>query len=87
MTDEYFTAVTTFNLSWDELVSMGRNSLAYSFVQPDVKETLIADYDRDIAAFEARYGTGSVSDALAQVKTVAPVSYGHARRTWGLEFQ
>ncbi len=87
MTDEYVTAVTTFNLSWDELVSMGRNSLAYSFVQPDVKEKLIADYDRDIAAFEARYGTGSVADALAQLEKVAPVSYGYARRTWGLEFQ
>ena len=28
LTDEYYTAVTAFNLSWNELVSLGRNSLS-----------------------------------------------------------
>jgi len=32
MTDEYYTAVTTFHLSWDEIVQLGRNSLVFSFV-------------------------------------------------------
>ncbi len=87
MTDEYFTAVSTFNLSWDELVTMGRNSLAFSFVQPDVKARLLADYDRSIRDFEAAYGDGSVADALSRLSEVTPVAYGYARRTWGLTFE
>src|SRR5258708_360008 len=45
MTDEYFTAVTNFNLTWQELVELGRNSLQYSFVQEPVKAKLLAEYD------------------------------------------
>ncbi|HEY0944401.1 MAG TPA: hypothetical protein VGD81_04010 [Opitutaceae bacterium] len=86
MTDEYYTAVTTFNLSWDEMVTLGRNSLAYSFAQPDVKARLLADYDARVAAFEARYGGGSVADALARLAAVKPVAYGYAKRTWGFAF-
>jgi len=86
LTDEYFTAVTTFNLSWDEIVTMGRNSLAFSFAQPDVKARLLADYDRDVSAFEAKYGSETVAQALASVRSVRPVSYDYARRTWGLSF-
>lgn len=84
MTDEYYTAVTTFNLSWDELVQLGRNSLAYSFVQPDVKARLLADYEREIAAFEARY---LADDSLGQLAGVKPVTYGYGKRTWGFEFK
>lgn len=83
LTDEYYTAVTTFNLSWDEIVQLGRNSLAFSFVQPEVKAKLLADYEAAVSAFEARCATGDLSAALAGVK---PVSYGYAKRTWGLEF-
>jgi adenosine deaminase CECR1 len=83
LTDEYYTAVTNFNLSWDELVQMGRNSLAFSFAQPDVKAKLLADYDAAIAAFEAKYAP---ADSLAQLKSVKPVTYGYAKRTWNLTF-
>ncbi|MFO1446850.1 MAG: hypothetical protein U1F61_01635 [Opitutaceae bacterium] len=86
MTDEYFTAVTTFNLSWDELVQLGRNSLAFSFAQPEVKAALLADYDARLAAFVARYQNGTVTEALARLSSVRPVTYGYARRTWGLSF-
>lgn len=88
LTDEYYTAVTTFNLSWDELVTIGRNSLAYSFVQPAEKARLLADYDARVAAFEARYGTAAptVEAALAALTQIKPVTYGYARRTWGLSF-
>ncbi len=84
MTDEYYTAVTTFNLSWDEVVQLGRNSLAFSFVQPEVKARLLADYERDVAAFEAKY---LPDDSLKQLASVHPVTYGYAKRTWGLEFK
>ncbi|HEX2862666.1 MAG TPA: hypothetical protein VHN79_13550, partial [Lacunisphaera sp.] len=49
LTDEYFTAVTTYNLSWDELVQLGRNSLAFSFAPPQVKTKLLADYENAVA--------------------------------------
>lgn len=83
LTDEYYTAVTTFNLSWDEIVHLGRNSLAYSFAQPEVKAKLLADYDRAVAAFEAKFAT---ADSLTQLAAVKPVTYGYAKRTWGFEF-
>jgi adenosine deaminase CECR1 len=83
LTDEYYTAVTTFNLSWDEIVELGRNSLAYSFVQPEVKAKLLADYDGAVAAFEARY---QPAGALGQLAAVKPMAYGYAQRTWGIAF-
>ncbi len=81
LTDEYYTAVTNFNLSWDELIAMGRNSITYSFAQPEVKAKLLADYDAAVAAFEAKY-----ADNLAALKAVKPVTYGYAKRTWDLAF-
>ncbi|HVU23642.1 MAG TPA: hypothetical protein VHE13_05910 [Opitutus sp.] len=89
LTDEYFTAVTTFNLSWDELVAIGRNSLAFSFVQPEVKRKLLAAYATRVAAFEQKYGADAsptLADALEKLAAVHPVAYGYAKRTWGLTF-
>jgi adenosine deaminase CECR1 len=83
LTDEYYAGVTTFNLSWDELVQMGRNSLSFSFVQPEVKAKLLADYEAAVAAFEAKFAP---ADSLAQLKAVKPVTYGYAKRTWGMTF-
>ncbi len=86
-TDEYFTAVKTFDLSWSEIVELGRNSLAYSFVQPEVKAKLLVDYARRITTFEETYGEGRLADALAKLAEVQPVTYGYSKRTWGLEFR
>ena len=87
LTDEYFTAVTLFHLSWDEMVALGRNSLAFAFVQPEVKAKLLADYDARVTAFEQAYGAGSVDDVLARLASVHPATYTYAQRTWGLEFK
>jgi adenosine deaminase CECR1 len=87
LTDEYFTAVKTFRLSWGELVALGRNSLAFSFAQPEVKARLLADYDARLAAFEKKYGAGTIADALAQLAAVTPVTYGYTQRTWGIAFR
>jgi adenosine deaminase CECR1 len=86
MTDEYMTAVTLFHLSWQEILAMGRDSIERSFAQPAVKAQLRERYDRAIEQFESRYGAGSVDDALRALGEVKPVSYGYARRTWGLSF-
>ena len=80
MTDEYMTAVTEFDLTWDELVQCGRNSLKWSFAEPALKEKLLADFDRDIKAFETTLG----SDWSAALKSKKPVSYGFAQRRWGI---
>ncbi len=86
LTDEYYTAVTTFRLSWPEVVQLGRNSLTHAFVQPAVKAKLLADYEARVAAFEQNYGAGTTRDTLAKLETVKPITYGYAQRTWGLEF-
>jgi len=86
LTDEYYTAVTTFHLSWAEIVAMGRDSLARSFVQPDVKARLLAAFDARLGQYEQRYGAPAVPDALAALAQVKPVTYGYGRRTFGLAF-
>jgi adenosine deaminase CECR1 len=83
LTDEYYTAVTLFNLSWDEVVAIGRNSLSYSFAQPDVKARMLADYDRAVAAFAAKYAP---ADSLKHLAAVKPVTYGYGKRNWGFSF-
>ena len=83
MTDEYYTAVTTYNLSWEEVVTLGRSSLTYSFVQSDVKAKLLADYERAVAEFAAKY---LPADSLAQLASVKPVAYGYAKRNWQFPF-
>jgi adenosine deaminase CECR1 len=86
LTDEYFTAVTLFHLSWAEILQMGNDSLGRSFAQPEVKARLLADYYRRVAAFESRYGADTVEGALGALVSVKPVTYGYAKRTWGFDF-
>jgi len=83
LTDEYYTAVTQYNLSWDEVVQLGRNSLAFSFAQPELKSRLLDNYDQAVVAFEAKY---AAKDSLAKLAAVKPVTYGYAQRTWGFKF-
>lgn len=82
LTDEYFTAVRTFNLSWDEIVEMGRNSLAYSFAEPALKDTLLAQYAERIRAFESKLASGGWRGI---VRDSRPEPSGYARRNFGLD--
>jgi adenosine deaminase CECR1 len=52
MTDEFFVAVSEFNLSWDEVKTLSRNSLQYSFLAPRLKQTLLQELDNRIDRFE-----------------------------------
>jgi len=81
--DEYYTAVKTFNLTWGEIVQMGRDSLVFSFAQPDVKERMLRDYDTAIRKFEKKYGRTDWSSALGDVR---PVSSGYAGRNFQISF-
>tara|TARA_R110002167_G_scaffold103139_1_gene267048 strand:+ start:2720 stop:4216 length:1497 start_codon:yes stop_codon:yes gene_type:complete len=51
MTDEYYVAVKQFNLSWQELIKLGENSLQYSFVDEKTKQRLLAQYDARLEKF------------------------------------
>ena len=51
MTDEYFVAVKEFNLSWEELTQLGRNSLQHSFLDEPTKQQLLAAYDKRVQTF------------------------------------
>ena len=52
MTDEFYVAVKEFNLSWDEVKQLSRNSLQHAFVSADVKQDLLSNYEKKISNFE-----------------------------------
>ena len=79
MTDEYFTAVTTFRLSWSEIVQLGRNSLTFSFADPELKKQMLNEYDGAVEKFEKRFSSGDWKTQLPK-----PLVSGYAGRTWGI---
>ena len=83
MTDEFFVAVREFNLSWTEIVQMGRDSLAHSFVDEPTKNRLLAEYDKRIAVFMGQFqksGWGSL-------KGVKPVTYSFICKHYSVCFK
>ena len=52
MTDEFFVAIKEFNLTWEEIKQLSRNSLKFAFVHEKKKTTLIDLYERNIEKFE-----------------------------------
>ena len=52
MTDEFFVAVKEFNLSWDEIRQLSRNSLRYAFLPEAEKRRLLQTLDSRLADFE-----------------------------------
>lgn len=77
MTDEYFHAVTLFRLTWDEIRQIGRASLTHSFAPEALKQQMLAEYDRDVAAFEQRFAAG---DWRAELTKTPPTPSGYALR-------
>lgn len=78
MTDEFFVAVTEFNLSWDEIKLLSRNSLSHAFVSPAVKQKLLDNYDTKIARFEKRMEKSGVAilDAMPETRSFVCKRYG-----------
>jgi adenosine deaminase CECR1 len=77
MTDEWFTAVKEFHLSWGEVEKLGRYSLEFAFVSDEVKQKLLEGYESELAEFEAEYGGGDWRQKAALVP-LRPS--GYARR-------
>lgn len=76
LTDEYYIAVRHFDLAWDEVVRIGRNSLEHSFALPEVKAAMLERYDRRVREFAQKYQ----GDWKAQLSGVRPFVSGYARR-------
>ncbi len=77
MTDEYMHAVKLFRLTWDEVKELGRNSLIYSFAQPDLKQAMFSSYEADLKDFEKRFNTDNWAMLLDAIK---PSTSGYASR-------
>jgi adenosine deaminase CECR1 len=84
MSDEYYVAVTEFDLSWPEIVKIGRNSLEHAFAPEDVKDEMLEAYDNDVVAFERKY---SRNDWRAALRRVRPETYTYAERYLGIAFK
>jgi adenosine deaminase CECR1 len=69
MTDEFYVAVTEFNLSWNEVKRLSENSLRYAFVDKTVKNDLLETFQRRISKFEE---TASKSGAVGFNAQSAP---------------
>jgi adenosine deaminase CECR1 len=72
LTDEYFEAIRNFNLTWDEVVAIGRNSLQHAFAELSLKKKLLSDFESAISRFEQ-------SESWRQAK---PVISGYARENF-----
>ncbi|TYK66653.1 adenosine deaminase family protein [Colwellia echini] len=70
LTDEFFVAVKEFNLSWAELNTLGENSIKYSFLDQQTKNTLLNEYQEKMAKFEQQVSTSGIKNI-----TTTPVSY------------
>jgi adenosine deaminase CECR1 len=62
MTDEFYVAVKEFDLSWDEVKLLSRNSLRHAFVRADLKQELLQNYDDRIASFERNLSRNGVAN-------------------------
>ncbi len=59
LTDEFFVAVKEFDLSWDEVKTLSRNSLAFAFLDAELKNSLLDEFNAEISRFETslqKYG-------------------------------
>ena len=65
MTDEFYVAVTEFNLSWEEIRRLSENSIRYSFLPEDEKARLLDVYRERISRFEKRFQARGLQDLTA----------------------
>jgi len=80
LTDEYFTAVKEFNLTWDELHKMGNDGLTHSFLAPDDKKAELVRFNKAWSRFEKQVKRGP----KAYAKSVEPVAYSYACKAFEL---
>ena len=52
MSNEFCLAAKYFNLSWEEIKQLARNSLIYSFAPRAIRRELVEKWDKEIVIFE-----------------------------------
>jgi len=77
LTDEYYLAVTTFGLRWDEVKRIGRNSLIFSFADDAVKNDLLRDYESALRDIEFKYGRSDWPPSIAALPDSKFSGYAH----------
>ena len=80
LTDEFFVAVREYGLTWAELRALGRNSLAFSFLDQPSKSRLLAEYERRMDEF----ATDFQRRGPALLDDVQPLRRGFVCRRYGL---
>ena len=68
LTDEFFVAVREFDLSWEEVKILSRNSLQYAFLPASEKNALLQDF----AVRINRYERGIGKDGVTSVGSLPP---------------
>ena len=81
LTDEYFVAIALFDLTWAEVVQIGRWSLEFSFAEEPLKKQLLGRYDANVSRFEQEYSATGWRDRLS---TVRPKPSGSTTRVMKL---
>ena len=69
MTDEYFVAVTEFDLSWIEIKLLLTNSIKYSFLKDELKNQLLQKLNTRLTAFENKVKIQGLSSFGTMPKT------------------
>ncbi len=62
MTDEFYVAVKEFNLTWDEIKLLSRNSLQHAFVSPAIRLALLEQYNDRVEKFERSMNKNDVAN-------------------------
>ncbi len=52
MSNEFCLAALYFDLSWEDIKQLARNSLKYSFATPTTRRNLVENWDKEISIFE-----------------------------------
>ncbi|GGA72917.1 hypothetical protein GCM10011369_13320 [Neiella marina] len=80
ITDEFFVAVKEFNLSWDELTQLSRNSISYAFIDENNKAGLLNTLNSRLDSFEQ----GFESQGVKALSDITPVTYSFVCKQYQL---
>ena len=61
MTDEFYVAVKEFDLNWDEILQLSRNSLSHAFADSGTRQKLLDDFAARMTQFERRMSRSGVA--------------------------
>lgn len=79
LTDEFFVAVKAFNLSWNELLQLSRNSLMHSFAPEPMKAALLQRFGVNASRFSEQ-----ILDAPQTTLSDEAKSYGFICRQYSM---